>query len=268
MDSIKQYLSAGQLHPAIESAQQQLRQSPGANDLRACLIELLCLAGQLERADDLLTTLARHNPNCVPGSANLRQLLRAQQARMGLRQGRMADDVIARPGPALEALLSLNLHLANGQLEQASQAAQALEQSRSRCRFQAGETLGEIRDCDDSLSGYLEGLGADGRYYLWQWDEIESLRLHAPASPVELVWRRAELDLADGRQGEAFLPLTYPGSATDNQMLGRETDWQELAPGLVTGLGQKLLLIGDHAVPIESLREIKRIREAEVCDAV
>ena len=263
MDSIKQYLSDGQLQQAIEKTQQDLRESPGASDLRACLVELLCMAGQLERADEVLTTLAKHNPDWIPGSANLRQLLRAQQARLALRKGQLADDVIATPGPALEALLAVNLHLANGQSEEAKAASEALEANRESCVFQVGDGVGEIRDCDDSLNGYIEGLGTDGRYYLWQWSEIESLQLHAPTSPVELIWRRAVIDMSDGRQGEAFLPLTYAGSVTDAQKLGRETDWTEQVPGVVTGLGQKLFLVGDIALTLEGLKQVVRVRETE-----
>jgi type VI secretion system protein ImpE len=268
MDAIRQYLSAGQLQQAIEQAQQALRQAPGASDLRAALVELLCLVGQLERADDVLTSLANHYPDWFPGAANMRQLLRAQQARLALRQGQLTDDVVAAPGASLEALLALNLHLFSGQLDHARAAAAALEASREPCIFQVGPERGEIRDCDDSLNGYVEGLGTDGRYYLWQWSEIQALRFHAPASPVELVWRRAELELADGRQGEAFIPLTYIASSTDRQQLGQETDWVEHASGLVTGVGLKLYLVGDAGVALDGSRRVERYRPVEARDAV
>ena len=262
MDAIKQYLSAGQLQQAIEQAQADIRKAPGANELRACLIELLCLAGDLERADEVLTKLAKHHPDWIPGAANLRQLLRAQQARLALREGKLADDVVATAGPALEALLAVNLNLSTGQADAAQAAAAELEASRQPVQFSAGEHQGDLRDCDDSLGPFLEGLGTDGRYYLWQWHEIQALTLHKPASPVELVWRRADVALADGRQGEVFVPLTYAASSTDSQRLGRETDWLEAAPGVVTGVGLKLFLLGDDAVALDSLAHLER------CDSV
>jgi type VI secretion system protein ImpE len=268
MDIVKEYLSSGQLQQAIDQAQQRLREEPADLDLRACLVELLCLAGQLERADDVLTSLARQNPDWLPGSANLRQLLRAQQARLALRKGQLADDVVVSAGASLEALLALNLHLSSGKLAEASQAAELLEALRTPCEFQVNGQAGDIRDCDDSLNGYLEGLGTDGCYYLWQWAEIDAVQFHAPASPVELIWRRAVLDLADGRQGEAFIPLTYPDSVTDAQKLGRETDWNEVAPGVVTGVGQKLFLFGESAVAFESLKRIERVHAEETSNAV
>lgn len=266
MDVIKQYLSAGQLQEAIEHLQQELRQSPGASDLRACLVELLCIAGDLARADEVLAHLAKHHQDWLAGAANLRQLLRAQQARLALREGKLADDVVATPGESLEALLELNLHFSNGDIEKAREAAATLEAVRGDDVFQAGEAQGAIRDCDDSLNGYIEGLGTDGYYYLWQWNEIDALRFQKPSSPIELIWRRALIELADGRQGEAFLPLTYATSATDAQKLGRETDWVEHAPQLVTGLGLKMFLLGDAAVSLEGVQDVERVTPVEAHD--
>lgn len=268
MDAVRDYLAAGELGKAIEQVQSQVRKNPSAAELRACLVELLCLAGELERADDVLSALARHNPEWIPGAANLRQLLRAQQARLALREGRLAEDVVATPGPALEALVAVNLYLAEGDLAGAAEAAARLEASRETCRVQVGDAVGDIRDCDDSLGGYVEGLGTDGRYYLWQWNEIQSVRLHAPGSPVELIWRRADFELADGRQGEIFLPLTYAGSSTDSQRLGRETDWLEHTAGLVTGMGTKTWLVGDTAVVLDGSSLVERQQLAETSDAV
>lgn len=266
MNAVREALAAGYLDEAIELAQQKLKKSPADNDLRAYLVEMLCIAGQLERADEVLTALARRHPDWIPGAANLRQLLRAQQARLALRAGQLADDVVATPGPALEALLAINFHLGQGELEEAQEAAFALERARTSCDFTTDGSYRDIRDCDDSLNGYLEGLGTDGRFYLWQWGEIASLRLHPATSPVELVWRRAEINLADGRQGEAFVPLTYTAELNDSYSLGRETDWQEHASGLVTGLGLKMFLVGDSALSLEQMVQITR--QAEVSNAV
>lgn len=268
MDAIKQLLSAGQLQQAIEHAQQSLRQAPANGELRACLIELLCLAGDLERADDLLTHLVKRHPAWLSGATNVRQLLRAQQARIALRQGRLAEDVVAPAGPELEALLSLHLHLSQGDIESACQDAIQLELNREIVHFRIGEAVGPLRDCDDSLNGFLEGLGTDGRYYLWLWKDIQSVQLHSPGSPVELIWRRATIDLLDGRQGEAFLPLTYAASVSDSQKMGRETDWLCHADDLVTGLGLKLYLLGDEAVSFDGVQFIDRYPAEGQQDAV
>ncbi|PAU82146.1 virulence protein SciE type [Halovibrio salipaludis] len=258
MEPIRQYLSAGELTPAIEVIQDHLREAPSASDWRACLVELLCIANDLQRADQVLEHLARHHPDWLAGAANLRQLLRAQQARLALREGQLADGVVATPGASLEALLKLHAGIGSGDMEAAGEAARALEETRSTACFQRGDQAGPVRDCDDTLNGYLEALGTDGHFYLWQWDELESIHFEAPASPLEWVWRRARVALSSGSHGEVLLPLTYATSETDAQKLGRETDWVERAPGVVTGVGLKLLLLGDEAVPLDGRLELER----------
>lgn len=258
MEPIRQYLSAGELTPAIEAIQAHLRETPSASDWRACLVELLCIASDLQRADQVLEHLARNHPDWLAGAANLRQLLRAQQARLALREGQLAEDVVATPGESLEALLKLHADLHAGDVAAAGESAGVLEATRVEAGFQCGDQAGGIRDCDDSLNGYLEALGTDGHFYLWQWAEIDSIGFEPPASPLEWVWRRARVALTNGRQGEVLLPLTYADSATDAQKLGRETDWVEHGSGLVSGLGLKLLLLGDTAVPLDGRQELAR----------
>lgn len=257
MDAIRELLSSGQLDEAITHAQDTLRKNPQATDVRACLIELLCLDGQLERAGDMLMSLAKHQPDWLAGAANLRQLMRAQHARLALAEGKLADDVVATEGEQLEAVIAIHLNLSEGRPEAAAEAARKLEVGRTATRYRVADQEGDFRDCDDSLAGFFEGLGSDGHYYLWLWSDIQEVEFHAAASPVELIWRRASITLKDGRQGEVFVPLTYLGSATASQKLGRETDWKEHGGGLVTGLGLKTFLLGDDAITLESVRLLK-----------
>lgn len=256
METIRELLSSGQLEAAIAHAQDILRKDPAATDVRACLIELLCVDGQLERADDMLMSLARNQPDWLAGAANLRQLMRAQHARLALARGQLADEVVATRGEQLEALLAVNLGLATGSVEDALEAAVSLEAGRQSTTWRADDQEGDFRDCDDSLVGFFEGLGTDGHYYLWLWSDIHEVEFHRAASPVELVWRRASVTLKDGRQGEVFVPLTYLGSQTEGQKLGRETDWLSHGEGLVTGRGLKMFLMGDEAVTLDGLKRL------------
>lgn len=247
MKGIIDALAAGQLQDAIDQAQSLVKEDPANLDLRAKLIELLCLDGQLERADDSLASLVKRQPEWLGGAANLRQLLRAQQARVAFHQGRLADDVVAAPGEALEALVDLKAKLFAGDVEGATKAAERLEATRG-----GDGPFAEVRDCDDSLGPYLECLGTDGKFYLWRFDEIAAIQLHGATSPIETIWRRAQVILNDGREGEVFIPLTYAASSDSRQKLGRETDWQEQGQ-LVTGLGLKLFLVGDEAMTLLEL---------------
>ena len=262
MDVIKQHLASGDLAQAIEEVQQQVKTQPGAAELRASLIELLCVAGDLERADDMLGSLARHHPAWLAGAANLRQLIRAQQARLAFHQGRLAEDVVVCESTNLESILALRAALNDQDFAAAEAAAVTLEHQRPGTEFRLGESSGDIRDCDDSLCDFLEALGADGKFYLWRWSELEAIEFYPPTSPVELVWRRADVELLSGKQGEVFIPLIYAASETDQERLGRVTEWHTHSEGLVTGLGLKQFLVGDDAVGLEALKRADRVAVA------
>jgi type VI secretion system protein ImpE len=66
------------------------------------------------------------------------------------------------------------------------------------------------------------------------------------------------MSVTDGPDGEVYLPAVY---ATDEQVgdpfrLGRETDWRQMQDGPVRGIGQRLFLIGEDALPIMDLHTI------------
>ena len=50
--------------------------------------------------------------------------------------------------------------------------------------------------------------------------------------------------------------LEKPLDEADALRLGRQTQWKELAPGLVQGVGQRLWLVGDDVRPILEIQEV------------
>lgn len=80
-------------------------------------------------------------------------------------------------------------------------------------RYQSSPT--QPRDLDDSLAGYLEVLGTNGKFYLVKFSQISVLEWQAPTSILEQVWRRVHIDIINGPSGDAFIPLTYLNSQSD-----------------------------------------------------
>jgi type VI secretion system protein ImpE len=79
-----------------------------------------------------------------------------------------------------------------------------------------------------------------------------SAEFHPPKRPRDLIWRRASMSVADGPDGDVYVPVVYAGSdpATELLRLGRETDWTDPDAGPVRGIGQRVLLCGDDDVAI------------------
>ena len=79
----------------------------------------------------------------------------------------------------------------------------------------------------------------------------------APRRPRDLFWRRCAIELKDGTEGVVYMPAIYLGLAAETDhalLLGRATDWTEPADGPVRGRGQRILLVGEEAVPFTDAR--------------
>ncbi|MDX1538026.1 type VI secretion system accessory protein TagJ [Arsukibacterium sp.] len=265
MKKLNSLISSGQLKGALEHALAVLRDDPLNAQMRAVYVELLCIAGELEKADAQLDMIVRQHPDFLLGAVNVRQLIRAETARRDFYQGGMTATLFGEPAPMFSALLRLRLAMHEQDISAAAVAAAEMEQLRPRVAMEHAEQLHpDIRDLDDSLGGYLELFGTDGKYYLAGFEQIASLKLHPPKSLLDIIWRRVDISIIDGPQGEAFLPLIYvaatagtSGEGNDPALqLGRETDWHEHDARLVTGSGQKMVLLGEQAVVLGDLVEL------------
>jgi type VI secretion system protein ImpE len=257
-------IKQGELAAATELAVAVLRDDPANADVRAIYIELLCIQGVLEKADQQLDLMVRQQPDFLVGAVNLRQLIRAASARQDFYQGGMTACLFSSVDTMFETLLSLHLSVKEQDTASAVQAATTLENLRQQIRVDInGETVSDIRDLDDTLAGYLELFGTDGHFYLAKFDEIDSLQLKQPESLLDTVWRRAEIIIKNGPQGEVFVPMTYINSVRVSERLGKDTDWQQHHERLVTGVGQKMLLVGEQALALADIRSLSAIDVAE-----
>ncbi|MCE9687201.1 virulence protein SciE type [Shewanella sp. AS16] len=259
MKKLNELVKQGSLDLACEHCEKGLREDPLNGDLRAAYIELLCIRGDLSQADAQLDMMVRQHPDFLLGAVNLRQLIRADQARRDFYQGGMTATLFQGADAMFEHTLKLNLALKEADFTAATQLAGELEQQRDKAPLELnGQIVTDVRDLDDVLGGYVEVFGTDGKFYLAKFAEIASLSLHKPTSLIELVWRKAEIAIIDGPSGEAFLPLTYVGSSEESALLGRDTDWLAQGEMLATGLGQKMWLVGDNAMPLSELTSLER----------
>ena len=63
------------------------------------------------------------------------------------------------------------------------------------------------------------------------------------------------MSVASGPDGEVYLPAVYVADdpLSDALRLGRETDWRQADGGPVRGVGQRLFIVGEDAVPMMDL---------------
>lgn len=249
MKNIHNLVREGKLSDALAWCATQLQDEPLNFDIRSIYSELLCINGELEKADKQLDFMVQRNPELAVGAVNLRHLIRAQQARFDFYQGKAIPKLFHEANEIDTLFLQMHMSLLEKNIDLATKQSQELE----ALRLKQSDDASHIRDLDDSLSPYLEVLGTNGEFYLANFNEIEMLKVEPIESFLENIWLRVEIIIKDGPSGTAHLPLVYANSTTDIEKLGQVSDWEELGDELTIGKGMKMLFVNDEAITISNL---------------
>jgi len=222
-------LRAGQLDEAIELLGGELRSSPGDAQRRTFLFELLCFAGEHDRAEKQLNALAGGSREAEMGTLLYRAALHAERTRQTM--FRTGDYPHSAPPPS-----------ASGSLN--------------------GRPFTSLTDADPRVGARLEVFAA-GEYLWIPFAQLATVRLSPPQKLRDLLWAPAVV-----RTGPAFkalelgevlipalAPLTWqhPDPAV---RLGRVTEWAALEDETPVPIGQKLLLVDGEELPLLELREL------------
>jgi type VI secretion system protein ImpE len=225
----RQLFQAGRLDEAIEALGAEVRDNPTDAQRRAFLFELLCFAGQYDRAEKQLNVLGSGGRDAEMGALLYHAALHAERLRQ-------------------EMFEKENFPLTSARVVGGTINGQAFE---------------SITDADPRIGPRLEVFAA-GQYMWLPFEHIETVRVEAPKKLRDLLWAPAIVRPAKTfkglEMGEALLPaiapLTWrhPDSAV---RLGRVTEWKALANGDHAPIGQKMLLVDDEEFPILELRELE-----------
>jgi type VI secretion system protein ImpE len=232
----RQLFDAGKLQAAIEALGAELRDNPADAQRRTFLFELLCFAGNYDRAEKQLDVLSSSGPEAGMGALLYRSALHAERTRAEMfRNGTFPLDT----APSLENGGTLN-----------------------------GKQFSSIEDGDPRIGSRLEVFAA-GQYMWIPWKHVATLKIEAPKRLRDLLWTPAILTTSEEFKGqdlgELLLPSLAPlsfDSADDDIRLGRATDWIDLPDGDFAAVGQKVLMVDGEQIPLLSIRELE-IHRAE-----
>jgi type VI secretion system protein ImpE len=232
----RQLFDAGKLNAAIEALGAELRDNPTDAQRRTFLFELLCFAGNFDRAEKQLDILSSAGPDAGMGVLLYRSALHAE---------RLRADMFRKQTFPLDSAFSGDV---SGTLN--------------------GKTIASIEDGDPRIGARLEVFAA-GQYTWIPWQHIASLKIEPPKRLRDLLWTPALLRTSEAFRGqelgEILLPALTPLSfdSTDDELrLGRATDWVEQPEGDFIPVGQKMLLVDGEQLPLLSIRELE-IHQAE-----
>lgn len=222
---------AGRLDQAVEALSLELRTDPTDLRRRTFLFELLCFAGEYDRAEKHLDVLARGDGDTQRGAWLYRGALHAARARRDMFGADTLPGASAEPPAPVAGRLN-------------------------------GEPFESLSDADPRIGARFEVFLAD-RYTWIPLQHIAAVRLSAPQRLRDLLWAPAHVRAGPSFQGaelrQVLLPAMTPLSCQHGEeavRLGRCTVWQELGEVAVP-VGQKLLLVDGEPFPILELRELE-----------
>ena len=220
----------GRLQNAIEALGEEVRNAPLDAKRRTFLFELLCFAGEYDRAEKHLSILADSSQAAGMGTLLYRSALHAERMRQEM--------FAARTFPIAQKV-------------------------RSRSVTRAGEFGGSFSDADPRIGGALE-LFAAGSYTWVALEQIARIEIPKPKRLRDLLWTPAIVTTTPEYKamelGEVLLPVISPLSsqhADDDVRLGRATVWIEDETYGDIPLGQKLFVLDGKEIPILELGAIE-----------
>jgi len=229
----KELYQAGRLNDAIKALSAELRDNPTDIRRRTFLFELLCFAGEYERADKQLEVLAEAGPESEMGVLVYRSALFAERQR---------QDMFSRgefPTPPDE-------------------------EQPARSGTVNGKSFEFFSDADPRTGAKLE-LFAAGNYLLLPLEHVASIEIQPPRRLRDLIWTPAAVRTTPAFKGtelgEVMLPVLAPFSwrhPDDAVRLGRMTVWEKPeGHEYQVPFGQKMWLVDDEEISFLELRALE-----------
>jgi type VI secretion system protein ImpE len=204
--------AAGNLAGAIEEITREVKANPTDTARRSFLFELLCFAGEWDRAEKQLDVLAGQGATAEVGAKVYRNNLRAERERARLISEVSEPHFLAEP-PAyvdmhLEALRQIrdgNTQAARDTLDRAEEERPALAGTLDGAAFE------DLRDYDDRFAPVLEIIVSD-KYTWLPFEQIKRIEVEPPEQLRDLIWARASIETNDNEL-KAFLRCSTPTQA-------------------------------------------------------
>lgn len=267
MANAKELLEVGNLRGAIEQLTNEIKANPTDVQRRTFLFELLCFAGEFDRAEKQLDVVGHQDVKTEIGVATYRNCLKAERDRRRLFSDGLQPHFLLEPPAYIDLHLSAINRLREGNYDEARMLLDKAEEERPALSGTFnGQEFGDLRDGDDVMAPVLEMVIKD--QYTWvPFEQIASIEIEAPKALRDLIYTPAKVEAVNGSEGEVLLFALYADSSAhdnDQARLGRMTDWKPMGE-VVRGVGQHLLFVGEDD---RALLEARRIEIKPAAEGV
>ena len=260
----EQALKAGHAGDAIRLLTEQVRSHPQDAKLRVFLFQLLCVTGQWERALNQLNVALELDAAMLPMVQTYREAIACEALRRQVFAGQKAPMLFGEPETWVALLIEAMLREGRGEPDEARRLREeALEQApASADTATVGDSPSQafawIADADSRLGPTVEAV-IIGKYYWLPFNRLAQIDVHAPQDLRDAVWMPANFRFVNGGEVVGLIPTRYPGTelaAGDALALARRTEWREAAPGVFSGVGQRLLATDQADIALMDLRTV------------
>ncbi len=283
------FVKQGLLDEALAALQEQIRAKPEDAKLRVFLFQLLSVRGEWKRAMTQLDVASQLDAKNLLMAQVCRQGIMCEALRADVFAGKRTPLVLGKPEEWIGWLVQAAQHTARGEHSAAEQLrsrameaapasageiwvadpADKMKAALSDVRPEKGATPADapkgirhtfewIADSDSRLGPIVEAV-VEGRYYWIPMSRILEIRLEEPADLRDVVWTPVHFTWTTGAQQVGLIPTRYPASETGSpgERLARETNYDEPAPGVFVGRGQRMWITDGGEFSIMQSRLIR-----------
>ncbi len=255
----EEHIQNGNLAEARAELQSGIRENPSNPAYRVFLFQLLCVAGDWERALTQLNVAADLDSSALLMAQAYRELLNCEVYRSEVFSGKRAPLMFGEPKQWIAPLVQALSVSANGDGASARKLVElAFEQADVRPGDLDGVPFEWIADADMRLGPVFEAM-IDGKYYWIPMESVRRLSLSEPADLRDLVWTPAEFTWTNEGKSVGFVPTRYPGITPESEpgyAMARKTDWIDLGGEFFIGKGQRMFSSGESDHPTLQIRQL------------
>ena len=254
------YLNQGNLPEALASLQGQIRKDASNPKLRAFLFQLLCIAGQWERALTQLKLTGELDAAYLLMAQTYHEAILCEALRAKVFAGLSTPMIFGDPQQWVALLFeALRLDAEGHNQEARALREQAFELAPATSGSFNGVSFNWIAEGDSRLGPVLESI-VNGHYYWIPFVHIRKIEIEAPADLRDVVWMPVQFTWTNGGSSSGLIPTRYPGTENSNDpmlQLARKTEWEEFFEGSYRGLGQRILATDTDEYGLMDARQIE-----------
>jgi type VI secretion system protein ImpE len=260
MAAAKELFDRGDLAGAIEAVTAEVKAEPTDLQRRTFLFELLCFAGQWDRAEKQIDVLSQQSLESAVGVQVYRDNIKAERERLRLFTEGTPPHFLVEPPEYVDVHIEGIGRFCQGDLDGARERFDRAEEARPAFSGKwNGNAFEDFRDYNDLTGPALELIVKD-KYAWLPFEQIRRIEIDPPKKLRDLVWIPARIQAADRTTGEVYVPALYVRSSEheDNQVkLGRMTDWKPVREDFYVGSGLRIFLTGETENSVLETRTVE-----------